>query len=321
MAETGADIYRAAELLSRGEVVAIPTETVYGLAANALNPAAVLKIFEIKNRPAFDPLIVHVPEIDHFDRYAKDIPESARKLAEAVCPGPVTFILPKKAIVPDLVTSGHDTVGLRIPDHPLALKLLNHLSFPLAAPSANPFGYVSPTTAQHVADQLGDSIPYILDGGACRVGLESTIVDFSQEPPVVLRLGGMQLEELEHLMGARLGTRISSSNPKAPGMLIAHYSPGKPVFLGQLADLAQEYNHLKVGVLAFQHELEGVPTQYQRILSPSGDLSEAARNLFQFLRDFNSMPVDCILAEFVPDNHLGRAINDRLRRAAASKKQ
>jgi L-threonylcarbamoyladenylate synthase len=334
MAEIGADIQKAADLLRAGELVAIPTETVYGLAANALSEAAVVKIFEAKNRPAFDPLIVHVKAVSEFFAYAEDIPEAALKLAQNICPGPVTFIFRKKSNIPDLVTSGHATVGLRVPNHPLTLKLLKELDFPLAAPSANPFGYTSPTTAQHVQAQLGDKLPYILDGGPCAIGLESTIIDFSGSDTKILRLGGLSVELLEDQLGQKLKIQTSSSNPKAPGMLSSHYNPGVKISVGERrswedvrfrtsepqnfrsSDL-QRYDSHRIGVLAFTDYVAGVPKENQRILSPSGDLAEAARNFFTMLREFNNLPVDVVLAEWLPDEGLGRAINDRLKRAAA----
>ncbi|MFZ4635519.1 MAG: L-threonylcarbamoyladenylate synthase, partial [Saprospiraceae bacterium] len=186
----GSDLSRAVHLLNDGYLVGIPTETVYGLAGNALNPAAVASIFEAKNRPSFDPLIVHISDATELTRYALTLPEAARRLASLFWPGPLTLLLPRRAVIPDLVTSGLDRVALRVPAHEMALQLLQALDFPLAAPSANPFGYVSPTTAQHVVDQLGGRIPYVLDGGACAVGLESTIVGFEADGVVVYRLGG-----------------------------------------------------------------------------------------------------------------------------------
>ena len=317
MALVGTDIAKAAALLRSNELVAIPTETVYGLAANALNEAAVVKIFDAKNRPAFDPLIVHVASIAEFHAYAEDIPEEALQLAEKVCPGPVTFILKKKAIIPDLVTSGHPTVGLRVPDHALTLQLLNDLDFPLAAPSANPFGYTSPTNAQHVQEQLGDKLNYILDGGACTVGLESTIIDFSGTEPKVLRLGGLSLEFIEDTLGKKVAIQTSSSNPQAPGMLISHYNPGKPVLVGAVKERMGELSNKRIGILAFKEYVSGIPHENQRILSPAGDLAEAACNFFGMLRSFNALPVDVVIAEWLPDAGLGRAINDRLKRAAA----
>ncbi len=322
MARIGVDVARAAELLNGGEIVAIPTETVYGLAANALDDKAVVKIFDAKNRPAFDPLIVHVFGVAEFEKYAQNIPEAALKLAQKVCPGPVTFVLQKRQIIPDLVTSGHQTVGLRVPNHPLALQLLQAVNFPLAAPSANPFGFVSPTTAQHVQQQLGDKLPYILDGGNCAVGLESTIIDFTTTPFKVLRLGGMSVEFLEETLGQKLQIQTSSSNPKAPGMLISHYNPGKKVWVGNsisevMNERKSELKNVRVGVLAFRHFQPEIDKSLQRVLAPSGDLTVAAQNFFTMLRDFNALPVDVVLAEWLPDTGLGRAINDRLKRASA----
>ncbi|KAA5544004.1 L-threonylcarbamoyladenylate synthase [Adhaeribacter rhizoryzae] len=317
MANIGTDISRAAELLSQGELVAIPTETVYGLAANAYTEAAVLKIFEAKNRPSFDPLIVHTHSIQNFTQIATNIPDLAYRLAEAFMPGPLTLILPRAAQVPFLVTSGHDSVGVRIPNHALTLSLLKELPFPVAAPSANPFGYVSPTTAQHVNQQLGNRIPYILDGGACQVGIESTIISFADGEPEILRLGGLALEEIEKVLGKPiLRVKTSSSNPQAPGMLSSHYAPRKKVMLGNINQLLQTHEPGKVGILSFSETFAQVPPAQQVQLSVTGDVYEAARNLFSGLRYLDAQPVDLILAELVPENGLGRAVNDRLRRAA-----
>lgn len=314
MAETGKDINKARQLLEEGRLVAIPTETVYGLAGNALNADAVVRIFETKGRPRFDPLIVHVPTVDHLDRYAVDIPFEARALAEAFWPGPLTLVLKRRAIIPDIVTSGLDTVGLRCPDHKLTHTLLSELPFPLAAPSANPFGYVSPTTAGHVNAQLGDKIPYILDGGPCTVGIESTIIGFENKRPVAYRLGGLAIEAIEQIAG-RVEVRTHSvSDPRAPGQLKSHYAPAKPVIIGDPQSLAGKYPAERSAWLTFRRD-PGVP--YQVILSPGGDLLEAGKNLFSALRELESMPVDVILAELVPDEGIGRAINDRLTRAAA----
>jgi len=314
----GTDVDRAASLLREGKLVAIPTETVYGLAANALDSAAVVEIFEAKNRPEFDPLIVHTHSHEQFRLFAESIPSDAKRLAEELCPGPITFILRKHSIIPDIVTSGHRTVGLRVPDHPVTLDLLRTVSFPVAAPSANPFGYVSPTTAQHVADQLGDKVAYILDGGPSRVGIESTIIDFTPERPRILRLGGLSPEMLEEMLGHELEVQLSSSKPSAPGMLVSHYAPTKPVCVGDIGALLLEHPRERVGILAFSNLKSEVDPARQRVLSPVGDLREAAANLFGYLRELDGMPVDVVLAEWVPDEGLGRAINDRLRRAAAT---
>ncbi len=314
----GTDVEHAASLLRDGELVAIPTETVYGLAANALDSSAVVQIFEAKNRPEFDPLIVHTHSFEQFRLFAESTPPDAKRLAEELCPGPITFILPKHQIIPDIVTSGHPTVGLRVPDHPVTLELLERVGFPLAAPSANPFGYVSPTTADHVADQLGDHVAYILDGGPCGIGIESTIIDFSRETPRILRLGGMSLETLEDMLGHEIDVQTSSSRPSAPGMLSSHYAPAKPIRVGDLGALLLEHANERVGVLAFSTRKKEVDPSLQRVLSPGADLREAATNLFGYLREFDIMPVDVVLAEWVPETGVGRAINDRLRRAAAN---
>lgn len=314
----GTDIALAKTLLQAGELVAIPTETVYGLAANALNADAVLKIFLAKNRPAFDPLIVHAGSIAQIATLVTHMPETARYLAEQFMPGPLTLLLPKKNLVPDLVTSGLPHVAVRIPNHPLTLQLLRSLNFPLAAPSANPFGYVSPTTAQHVQDQLGGKIPYILDGGPCSVGIESTIIGFDTTPPTVYRMGGISIEQIEAAIGKVLVQTYSSSNPRTAGMLKSHYAPHKKVVLGNITQLLQTFSEENrqglVGVLSFRQDY-GCPRQV--ILSPDGNLNEAAGRLFAALRTLDNLPVTVILTEPVPDVDIGRAINDRLKRAAA----
>ena len=314
MANIGSDINEAKRLLEQGEVVAIPTETVYGLAANALNVDAVTKIFEVKNRPSFDPLIVHVPDITAAWQYAEDIPEKLLSLANKFWPGPLTLLVRKKEIVPDLVTSGLDTVGIRCPDHAVTLKLLAQLSFPLAAPSANPFGYVSPTRPVHVEEQLGKKIRYILDGGECNVGIESTIVGILNDRPTVFRLGGLSIEEIEKVIGPVDISLHSSSNPKAPGQLQSHYAPGKKVILGDISENLKSVSVHQTAVLSFKQEYN-VP--HQLVLSKTGSLTEAAKRLFLALRTLDKLPVDTILAELVPNEGLGRAINDRLKRAAA----
>jgi L-threonylcarbamoyladenylate synthase len=313
MAEIGVNIEKAAQLLTQNELVAIPTETVYGLAGNALNKSAVTKIFQVKDRPEFDPLIVHVADLSRAKDFVTDIPDQAQQLAEEFWPGPLTLVLKKKKVIPDLVTSGLDTVGIRCPNHALTQQLLRKLDFPLAAPSANPFGYVSPTKPQHVDEQLGNKIQYILDGGPCLVGIESTIVGFEDEMPVVYRLGGLSLEHIENTIGKVKLMTHSTSNPKAPGQLKSHYAPVKKVFLGAIEELLLSFPAHSAGILTFQKDFN---SPFQFILSPSGNLEEAAQNIFEALRSFDKMPVDVILAERVPNQGLGRAINDRLQRAA-----
>jgi L-threonylcarbamoyladenylate synthase len=319
MAEFGKDIIHAKSLLEAGKLVGIPTETVYGLAGNALNPDAVASIFETKKRPSFDPLIIHSDSMEKIKRWVLEIPEKLKILADEFWPGPLTLLLPRESIVPDLVTSGLDRVAVRIPSHPLTLELLKSLEFPLAAPSANPFGYISPTRPEHVQKQLGDQIPYILDGGACKVGLESTIVGIEDEQIFIYRLGGLDVREIEALVGPVQIKTHSSSNPAAPGLLESHYAPSKPFILGDLDQLIQDHKHDKkrLGILSLQRIFSNLPIESQMMLSEKGDLKEAAQNLFAAMRALDELDLDLILAERMPDQGLGKAINDRLNRAAA----
>jgi len=315
---TGKDIWKAADLLRDGKVVAIPTETVYGLAANALNPDAVLEIFSVKERPSFDPLIVHIGRVDQLMDIVEYIPDKARLLMDHFWPGPLTLILKRKSCIPDIVTSGLDTVGVRMPSHPQTLELLRSLSFPLAAPSANPFGYISPTSATHVADQLGGKIPYILDGGECEVGVESTIVGFEDNKCVIYRYGGISPDSIAELVG-ELSVKTSADQlAPAPGMLESHYAPSKEFrfHLPTENDLKQ----CTSGVIYFKTPKQFISgNEIYEVLSPEGNLEEAARNLFAALRRMDTSDATCIFAEPVPDKGLGRAINDRLRRAAAKR--
>lgn len=318
MAEVGPDIQRAASLLKKGQLVAIPTETVYGLAGNALDVKAVSSIFETKNRPNFDPLILHVASLEQVSPFVSEFPEKLMRLAEVFWPGPLTVLLPRKASVPDLVTSGLDRVAVRVPNHPLTLALLAALDFPLAAPSANPFGYISPTQAKHVNAQLGGQIHYILDGGACAVGLESTIVGMEGEQVVIYRLGGLDLSKIEAVVGSVTVQAHSSSNPNAPGQLASHYAPRKPFQVGDLSTLVSSLTQegKTVGILSFSTYFSEVPRDSQFVLSPSQDLQEAAQRLFMGMRVLDDSEATVIVAEFVPEIGLGRAINDRLKRAA-----
>jgi L-threonylcarbamoyladenylate synthase len=313
MATISKDIKQAQVHLNAGELVAIPTETVYGLAANALDVKAIAKIFEAKNRPTFDPLIVHIAYPSEVEKYAAAYLGPARDLAIKYWPGPLTLLLPKRNNIPDLVTAGLNTVGLRCPNHPITLGLLRALDFPLAAPSANPFGYISPTAAQHVQDQLGDKVPFILDGGPCSVGLESTIVGFERGEVVIHRLGGLSLEAIESVVGKVEVRTQSSANPLAPGQLDSHYAPRKKMVVGNIDELLRKHYGERVGVLSFK-------TSYSAndnfILSPKGSVNEAAQNIFSMMRQLDQSDVDVILAEFVPEQGLGKAINDRLRRAS-----
>ncbi len=317
MAESGKDIDRAHDLLQRGKLVAIPTETVYGLAANALEVSTVAQIFEVKKRPAFDPLIVHLYDAKQLPEFCHSIPPVFQTLYKAFSPGPITYILPKKEVIPDLVTAGNPTVGIRFPRHPLTRQLLQKTGFPLAAPSANPFGYISPTSAKHVNEQLGNYIEYILDGGPASVGIESTIIDLSGEKPVILRLGGLAIEDIEKVTGIkRIEIKTSSSNPNAPGMLSSHYSPRKNLLFGDMERNYKVSKGKRVATITFCRKVNCIPENYQRILSPGGDLKEAAAKLFKTLRELDQSDADIILAERFPEEGLGKAINDRLLRAS-----
>lgn len=319
MADIGKDIEKAKQLLESGELIGFPTETVYGLAGNALNSEAVVKIFETKNRPNFDPLIVHTGSIEQISQYTFPIDEELQKLAEKFWPGPLTLLLKKKPNISDLVTSGLSTVAVRVPAHPLALDLLKSLDFPLAAPSANPFGYISPTQASHVQDQLGNSIPYILDGGSCEIGLESTIVGIEEGQVIIYRLGGTDISAIEYIVGKVLILPQSNSNPKSPGMLKSHYAPQKPFILGNIEELAQKYasEGANFAILSFNKDYIDLKPHHSFILSKKGDFKEAAKNLFAGMRYLDQSDVSVILAEELPEEHFGKAINDRLRRAAA----
>ena len=317
-AEIGKDLLKARQILEEGDLVSIPTETVYGLAGNAFDQEAVLKIFRVKNRPAFDPLIVHTYSIDKVSEFVTEIPEKAEKLIRKFWPGPLTLLLRKTDKISDLVTSGSDLVAVRVPDHPLTLELLSGLSFPVAAPSANPFGYISPTTAGHVNDQLGKKIRYILDGGTADVGIESTIVGFEGEETIVYRLGGISVESIEKEVG-KVIIKQSSSKPSAPGMLMSHYAPKKKVLLNWNKKILNEYQAQEIGALNFKSFIEELPQENQLLLSETGSVDEAAKNLFSYLRKLDQLNIQVIVAELAPDKGLGRAINDRLKRAATVK--
>lgn len=316
MARIGKDITFAKGILESSDLVAIPTETVYGLAGNCFDAQAIARIFEVKNRPYFDPLIAHTSSISNIEHFVKDIPEKARILARKFWPGPLTLLLPKKDIIPDIVTAGLNRVAVRIPDHPLTLELLRSLDFPLAAPSANPFGYVSPTQPFHVQAQLGEKIDYILDGGSCSVGIESTIVGFDEDIVVIHRLGGIEVEAIESAIGDVIVQAQASSNPVSPGMLKSHYAPFTPMKVGNIERMMERSKSPDFGVLSFSKAYLPKEATNQYILSENGDLKEAATRLFSGLRMLDSQKLKMIYAEYVPNEGLGRGINDRLKRAA-----
>ncbi|ANQ49126.1 threonylcarbamoyl-AMP synthase [Flammeovirga sp. MY04] len=317
MAIIDSSIAKAKEVLDKGGLIGLPTETVYGLAGNALDPKAAAHIFEVKARPSFDPLIVHSDSLERLSPYVKDIPEAAQKLADAFWPGSLTMVLPRSEKIHDLITSGLDTVAVRVPKHQLALNLLSQLDFPVAAPSANPFGYISPTSAQHVQDGLGEKIDYILDGGDCFVGVESTIVGFPNGVPTIYRKGGIPVEEIEKVIGKVEVNAQSSSQPQAPGMLHRHYAPNAQLLLGDIKEMIEEYKGKDFVTLSLSSSFDNVPEENQFTLSKEGDLNEAARNLFKTLRLIDKKNPSFILGEWMPEEGLGRAMNDRIKRAAA----
>lgn len=311
---------RAVALLRAGELVAFPTETVYGLGADALNPAAVMRIFAAKGRPADHPLIVHLPKGALLDNWAVDVPEAARQLASAFWPGPLTLILRRARGVPLAVTGGQDTVGLRMPDHPVALALLDAFGSGIAAPSANRFGRISPTSAEHVREELGDRVSMILDGGACSVGIESTIVDFSGEEPVVLRPGAISTAEIESVLGAKIGGRLRADAPRVSGTLAAHYAPRKPMRVVPSANLRAVLNmhrHQGTTCAVLAHSLPPLADQphYWRMMPAQAP--GYAHDLYAALREADGGAAALIVLEAVPQTAEWVAVNDRLHRAVA----
>ena len=311
----GKDLDQAKMLLERGELVAIPTETVYGLAANGLSVAAIARIYEAKNRPQFNPLILHVANLGQAQRLVTELPDACKRLMQAFSPGPITYLLPKSSLVPDMVTAGSARVAIRIPAHSMALELLTMLDFPLAAPSANPSGYVSPVSALQVFEGLQGKIPYILDGGNCAVGLESTIVGFEEGKVVIHRLGGISAEQISAVAGVETITSLSHASPTAPGQLKSHYATSSPLLIGDVAQLVNEFAGKKIGLLVFEQST-GLAVEKEVLLSPSGSLEEAAAGLFRAMRLLDQSGLDVIIAQPFPNTGIGRAINDRLERAA-----
>jgi L-threonylcarbamoyladenylate synthase len=309
---------RAVEILRQGGVIALPTETVYGLAANAEDELAVRRIFAIKGRPATHPLIVHLPGAEAMPAWARHVPEEARRLAAAFWPGPLTLVLPRTPRATDAVTGGQDTVALRVPAHPVALAVLRGLAGGVAAPSANRFGQVSPTTAEHVRQDLGDEVELILDGGPCTVGVESTIVDLSSGEPAILRPGGLPAEELERVLGRPVPLRTAST-VRVSGSLASHYAPRAGVVLVEPAEAAARAESLRaqglqVGVLG--PSSLALPRELPRFDIPT-DPAGAARLLYLRLREADQQGLDVLVACLPAARGLGLAVRDRLARAAA----
>ncbi|MBR9844757.1 MAG: threonylcarbamoyl-AMP synthase [Algicola sp.] len=315
------DVSKAIALLNANELVAIPTETVYGLAGNIFSEKAIQRIFETKKRPFFNPLIVHIPSVESLPAIVSYIPEKAQYLADAFWPGPLTLVLPKNSTIPDVITAGKNTVAVRIPNHPIVLELLNQLDFPLAAPSANPFGSISPTTAQHVNNYFKNDIKMVLDGGSCQRGIESTIIGFEGDEPVIYRLGSTSIEAIEAVVGSIKIKNKKVIAPDAPGMLERHYAPKtKTILVDNLSEAIKINSDKKIGVLAISQLLEHKAISFQIVLSKSTDVQEAASKLYDALHQLDKQNLDLIIAERFPDFGLGKSINDRLQRATVNSK-
>ncbi|WP_298300828.1 L-threonylcarbamoyladenylate synthase [Hydrotalea sp.] len=310
------DISLARKALLNDDVVAIPTETVYGLAGNAYSEKAIRKIFALKNRPFYNPLIVHIASVAQLPTIAKDIPALALQLAATFWPGPLTLLLKKQQVIPDLVTAGKDTVAVRVPNHTVTQQLLRELDFPLVAPSANPFGSISPTTSAHVFQYFNDTIPIILEGGPCIKGVESTIIGFEGDVPVLYRLGAIATEAIEQITGPLQKVTHAKNQPNAPGMLNRHYAPHTTTYLtDNVWQLVQQFPNQKIGLLLWKEKAHEQANVYSITLSSTANMEEAAANLYASLHQLDDMHLDVIIAERLPDSDLGKTINDRLQRA------
>lgn len=311
-----ADINKAIEVLLNDNIIGMPTETVYGLAGNAYSENAIKKIFDLKKRPFYNPLIVHIKCVSYLNKIAIDIPDMAFKLATKFWPGPLTLVLKKQPHILNLVTGGNETVGIRVPNHPVALALLNNLDFPLAAPSANPFKAISPTNALHVLNYFGETLDVILDGGECVKGIESTIIGFENSLPVLYRHGSISVEEIEKIVGNLIININDDSKPSSPGMLSRHYAPNTAIYLtNNVNSLIKSFSGKKIGLLLFKNKVLNNKNVEQEVLSESGDLNESAKNLYAALHRLDHKNLDLIIAERLPDIGLGKTINDRLQRA------
>ena len=307
-----ASVERAVAALRAGDVVAFPTETVYGLGADALNSIGVAKIFEMKKRPRFDPLIIHISQKEWLPSFARDVPPQAQMLIDRFWPGPLTIILQKQPTIPDIVTAGLQTVAVRMPSHPVALNLINALGRPVAAPSANPFGYMSATRADHVARMFENKLSIVLDGGPSTFGLESTIVAIKDHQIFLRRYGAVSLEELQDLIGD-VHKEAKDGTIDSPGQLPYHYAPHRPLAIIKTLDEARASAS---SLLLFRTPSKIPVSKYTRILSPAGDLREAAANFFSYLIELDREDVDIIYAEQIPETGLGKAMMERLRKAA-----
>lgn len=311
------DIPKAITLLINEELVAIPTETVYGLAGNIFSEKAITSIFKTKKRPFFNPLIVHIPSVEKLDNIVAEVPEKAKVLADKFWPGSMTLVLKKNNTIPDIITAGKDTVAVRVPNHPVTLSLLQQLSFPLAAPSANPFNNISPTKPEHVEHYFKNDIKMVLDGGTCKNGIESTIIGFENDEPIIYRLGALAVEEIEAVVGKVTIKNKKEEKPDAPGMLDKHYSPlTTTVLTTNIADEILKYPNKKIGVLTLNSSFQSDAIVSEIILSKTNDLQEAASKLYDAMHQLDHQKLDIIIVEKMPDFGLGKSMNDRLQRAS-----
>ena len=303
------DIFSAKTILDAGELVAIPTETVYGLAAKGTDPTALKKIFEAKGRPVNNPLILHFDTLDSIRPFVSELPEAIQLLARNFWPGPLTLLLPKSDKVPEVVTAGYDRVAVRIPDHQLTLELLQQLDYPLAAPSANPSGYISPTRPAHVQQQLGERIPMILDGGPCKSGIESTILGWDGAVPTIYRPGAITAKEITAVLG---------TTPQAYQKSTVLLAPGTPtIATAVIAEELERHKGKKIGVISLTSEFgDTYSIEKEVVLSPQGSLQEIAQKLYAKMYELDAMDLDLILIEFTPGEGIGKAINDRLKRSS-----
>ncbi|THD69607.1 threonylcarbamoyl-AMP synthase [Robertkochia marina] len=310
---------QAVRLLQNDELVAIPTETVYGLAANAFSDTAVEKIYQTKNRPANNPLIVHIANRVQLTDLAVNIPEQALKLAEHFWPGPLTLVLEKAPHISKKITAGKNTVAVRMPNHELTLSLLRKLDFPLVAPSANRSNHISPTRPEHVKESLGNKAPFILDGGSCTKGIESTIVGFDNGQPVIYRLGTVSKEDIENVLGRSV--RIMTKESKevvTPGMFKKHYSPKTPfIATHDLHSEIEKHPGKKLGIISFTTSVLPTDEHIWKVLSPGRDPMEAASRLYALMHELDGANLDLIIAEYLPEQGVGASVNDRMRRASS----
>lgn len=310
------DISVAKDYLDADELVAIPTETVYGLAAKGTSTKALKRIFEAKGRPINNPLILHFKDLESITPFITALTDGVTELASEFWPGPLTLLLPKSKMVPDTVTAGSDRVAVRVPKHPITLELLKTLNYPLAAPSANPSGYISPTRPDHVKKQLGKKIKLILDGGPCTSGIESTILGWENGIPIIYRKGVITSEQIGNVLGQRPQLKKRSNVLEAPGMLSSHYAPNtKTVVTDQIKKTVDVHINKKIGLLTF-NKYQGLKVEKKLVLTENGSLEEMAKNLYAAMHELDTLGLDIIIIEKAPDQGIGKAINDRLLRSS-----